>query len=491
MDILTLVAQNPWWSDPAAITADQHLQTLGAEPVRWTPRLFHVFQIGEDRVYTVRGPRQVGKTTLVKLLLQRTLETPGVDPRSVLFFSCDLIRDARGLDDLVESYLRWQAPFRLPRRTLFLDEVSGVTGWATAIRALANRGRLRACTLVLTGSHALDVARQVERLPGRRGESARDNPDDLLDKILLPMKFAEYAETQSPRVRQVLVDSGLLERAARLDTFRGLFSERPRPAWSSLQLLGEEAARLLEDYLLTGGFARPLNDLRRHGRIGRETYDLYVRVLTGDLARWDYDERTARDLLAAAIEKMGSPVSWRGLARDAGISSHLTVARYVESLERTFTLQTVYQYDRGKKRRAPRKERKLYVTDPFQFHALRAWAYGLSEPFAASQEFLADRARRGLLLEAVLGDHLARLAFASSPTSLFDAYERVLFWRSKRGWEVDFILRIGDKPLALQLTAGPSRTETWRALRAFGGGLALSERGEAPAIPLAPLLLLI
>ena len=121
MDFAALAAQNPWWSDPRRLDDDPHLEALADQPVAWTPRLAHLFRLGADRVYTLRGPRQVGKTTLVKLLLRRLLREEGVDPRAVLYFSCDLVRGARELDDLVETYLRWQAPFDLDRRYLFLD----------------------------------------------------------------------------------------------------------------------------------------------------------------------------------------------------------------------------------------------------------------------------------------------------------------------------------------------------------------------------------
>ena len=490
MEIATLARQNPWWSDPARIGDDFVLATMASQPIRWTPRLLRRFQFGRDRVYTLRGPRQVGKTTSIKQIIRRLIESDSVDPRSVLYFSCDLLRGAEDLDDLVETYLRWQAPFRLPRRHLFLDEVSSVRDWSIGIRGLANRGRLRDASVVLTGSHALDVTRQVERLPGRRGESAEADSDDLLDKVLLPMKFAEYAETVRPEVRSRLEALRMLESRRRAEVVEAVYAGRPTEAWSALQLLADDLKPLLADYLLTGGFPRPLNDLRKAGRIPAETYDLYVRALTGDLARWGHDERTARELLAGVVEKLGTPVSWRALADETDVGSHNTVAKYVGDLERTFTLQTVYQIDRRRGRPAPKKERKVYVADPFLFHAVRAWALGLGDAFEAAREFLSDPARRGLLLEAVVADHLARLAFAMKPRSVFDAYEHVMFWRNRKGWEVDFVLRGDGRPKAFQVTATRPRGETFRALTSFGGGLVLTEGGEGESVPLPVFLLL-
>ena len=109
----------------------------------------------------------------------------------------------------------------------------------------------------------------------------------------------------------------------------------------------------------------------------------------------------------------------------------------------------------------------------------------------AARDYVANPARRGLLLEGVVADHLPHLAFAASPTSLFDAYERVLFWRSRKGWEVDFVLRLDGKPKALQVTLTRPGSGDARALRAFGGGLVLTQGAAGGSVPFAPFLMLV
>ena len=59
------------------------------------------------------------------------------------------------------------------------------------------------------------------------------------------------------------------------------------------------------------------------------------------------------------------------------------------------------------------------------------------------------------------------------------------------GWEVDFVLRLDGKPKALQVTLTRLRSGDARALRAFGGGLVLTERGENDSVPLAAFLALV
>lgn len=64
---------NPWWTDPQAIRRDRHLRQLEASPFQRPVPLLHQLQLNVPIVYTLRGPRQVGKTTTAKLLIRHLL----------------------------------------------------------------------------------------------------------------------------------------------------------------------------------------------------------------------------------------------------------------------------------------------------------------------------------------------------------------------------------------------------------------------------------
>lgn len=44
-------------------------------------------------------------------------------------------------------------------------------------------------TIVIIGSHSIDLRKSNEKLPGRRGETS-----DVYDKIMLPMKFSDIEQ---------------------------------------------------------------------------------------------------------------------------------------------------------------------------------------------------------------------------------------------------------------------------------------------------------
>lgn len=66
-----VAARNPWWNDPAGLDRDPHLAQLARAPFQRSPLPLRTTRADQASVYTLRGPRQVGKTTLLKQLAAR------------------------------------------------------------------------------------------------------------------------------------------------------------------------------------------------------------------------------------------------------------------------------------------------------------------------------------------------------------------------------------------------------------------------------------
>jgi len=58
---------NPWWIRSEGIEADPRWRAFKNSRLHWEPRLLRELDLNEEGVYTLRGPRQVGKTTLIKI----------------------------------------------------------------------------------------------------------------------------------------------------------------------------------------------------------------------------------------------------------------------------------------------------------------------------------------------------------------------------------------------------------------------------------------
>jgi predicted AAA+ superfamily ATPase len=197
---------NEWWRTKRFPEEDTNIQDWSQSAFKWNPRLSETIE-NEEVIYVLRGPRRVGKTTLLKLRIRKLLEQ-GTPPENILYFPCDAIETPKQLFTAIDNYLSQQ------RKTgqwayLFIDEVSMLIEWQKAIKLLIDSGKFRKCTVILTGSHSIDLRKGSESLSGRRGKIERlkyGTPD----KILLPAKFSEYIETLEPKLSDELRELWLL-----------------------------------------------------------------------------------------------------------------------------------------------------------------------------------------------------------------------------------------------------------------------------------------
>ena len=161
-------ALNPWWTDPDWRSADDlHLAAAEAAPFRWDPRPFDPEDLASGAVFTLRGLRQSGKTTLAKRLIAERV-TAG-HARRTCFLTLQTIETADELREAIELVLRlW--PDGAGDWLFVLDELTFVRDWARPIVYLREHDRtFRAATVLLTGSSAYDLAASADLLHGRRG----------------------------------------------------------------------------------------------------------------------------------------------------------------------------------------------------------------------------------------------------------------------------------------------------------------------------------
>ena len=181
-----LAKQNPWWENPAAVEADPKIRTFEEAQVKWKPRIRKYMDFQKDVLYSLRGPRQVGKTTFVKLLIRDELKRR--KPADIFYYTCDLVSGPIELKEILEQYLDWSSRQSQARKLICLDEVTRVKDWENAYKQIVDLHSLHNATYVLTGSSSWDLKHGIERLPGRKGEETEEKNH----KILLPPKFAEY-----------------------------------------------------------------------------------------------------------------------------------------------------------------------------------------------------------------------------------------------------------------------------------------------------------
>ena len=378
-DVLARI--NKWWLDPAAIRFDKHVAVFEESTVKWHPRIFTISDI-VDGVYTLRGPRQVGKTTMLKLLVKELLSS-NFDSGSIIYVVCDMLENYEQLLKLLIDIRK-----RVKGRAIIiLDEVTFIKEWQRAVKLYVDQGLLSNTTIIACGSHALDLKRGATYLVGRRG-----NAKHPIDRILLPMSFREYVEMIYPEVKEIKTLNDIL-------TMNSLKREA----------MIEKLYSLFLHYLETGGFPRIIDEFNKKGLIRKETINDFVNYLSRDIIKLGKSDIIARALLEAIIKQRCNPTSWNSLAREIGISQP-TAREYGELLTNMYIVKMIYHPNRNFTGREERKNKKLIIRDPALYHIATLWIRSFPEIDIDPQEIILKNLEneQQYIVEMTILEHISR-----------------------------------------------------------------------------------
>ncbi len=289
---------------------DRHLQSLKASPFQ---RPFPELPSGPG-LYVIRGPRQIGKSSWLKTLLSDS------DPAESYYISCENFEDFKDLTEFLKTIPE--------RRVLYLDEISFVKQWWRSIKSILDQdSKIR---IVVTGSHAFDLKKGMDLMPGRWGNGG--------DFELLPMDFFEFQKM------------------------------RKQAKWPVLSWVDE-----LQLYFTVGGFPICLMESGPNGKIPKKSHEIYKRWLLGDLLKMGKQEVYLREIMSQLALTMGSKISLQKVAQRTQIGSHNTAQDYIELLETCFALKTLYEYDLELSTPKFRKDKKFYFRDPIIYWIALEW----------------------------------------------------------------------------------------------------------------------
>lgn len=159
--------QNPWWRGESL---------AGLRPVkRWAfNSIQRHLRSGVVPSVVLRGPRQIGKSTLLNQLIDGELKN-GVEPTRILRLQFDELPALSQFDMPLIALVHWfsrtiagttmnQAAVEEKPFVLFLDELQNLGDWAPQLKHLLDIGKVRA---VVTGSSALRIEAGRDSLAGR------------------------------------------------------------------------------------------------------------------------------------------------------------------------------------------------------------------------------------------------------------------------------------------------------------------------------------
>lgn len=368
--------KNPWWENASLIDADDKLVELSLHKFIYLHPLLESFPNNRHGVMTLRGPRQIGKTSLVKLIIRRLLREDKINPENVFYYSCENIVDFKELITLLKEYYDSYGYKNDRSIFVFLDEISFVKDWPRAIKIFTEGPFGKRTLFLLTGSSTVDLEFSSERLPGRRGQLEQE------DVLFLPLAFFEFATLIKPEAK-----NWLGKEKFHLAQLRSLF----------------------KDYLLTGGFPAVINEYYDKNFISSNIYRIYLQWILGDMHKLGKSDFLTERIIQRLFASLTTPLSYYQIAKESSLSSHVTAFEYLDYLERLFALFRLDYFSLDQKRSDFKKNHKFYFYDQFILFTFLARNLDLlDQSFSLTKSKLKEKIFLTKLFENMVAIHLRR-----------------------------------------------------------------------------------
>lgn len=392
------------------------------------PEPISASDLGMGRVFTLRGPRQVGKTRFLRYLHEKN---PHLRP---VYESLDLIRTNKELIALIHRLLREHQP-----KLMLLDEISSVSRWQKAIKYMVDKKELEGVDLVLSGSSATDIKRGAERLPGRRGPEVKEG----WDRILLPLSFFQFSKHTA-----LLSEEELQLIQSNIET--------PSKVSQDIHL---KLQKSFLQFIQTGGL--PPAVLAWQAKVD-PPFRTMMAIIRSDFEKRKKSRIILDQILTRVNRISNTPVTWETFAKTI-TSTKIITRQYVDDLCENYLLADVECIDLARNQRSPRKPRKLYWIDPLI-------------PQAIASDGIGQELDEASTVESMVGFELIRRNEKNIWEGL-NQLRHIYLWRDSRGNEVDFVAWSNNKMTAIEVKWQNNVSE-WDAKilnKTFGGGILLSK----------------
>lgn len=361
---------------------DPQLRKLSSLPLQYESHYLTEIDPSFPGIYTLTGGRQVGKSTFVKQYILQLLNE-GIPENHIYFISCELIDDYKDLVKTIETFLVEMD--NVENSYIFIDEITYVKKWDLAIKHLADTGQLENTLLLITGSDSTAITDSIKRFPGRRGKA------QTKDFIYYPLSFKDF----------VLLRNKITSK----DILHILKTGNINP--ELLNLLYVE----FDNFLISGGYLTAINEYWENSSIHPSTFATYSEWIRGDILKRNKSELFLREIINAIIKRMGSHYSWNSLVKDLSIDHPQTVIDYVSLLESMHVLIVQRALNENTLTGAPKKDKKIYFTDPFILHSLMVWLNYSDSPFEKIlKPFISNAEKVSILVESIIIDQSFRNA---------------------------------------------------------------------------------
>ncbi len=327
---------NPWWDiNKTYTTGFKHKRAY------FDGLLSLLTEKDINRAIVLMGPRRVGKTVLLKQMIEDLISTKTIDPKSILYLSLDNpLYSNISLEKLFTYFLEEQSLKTNDAAFIFYDEIQYLPKWEVHLKTLVDSfPNVQFC---VSGSAAAAL-----KLKSNESGAGR-----FTDFLLPPLSFFEYCNFKN---------------------FIPDLSKADNPS-QDIEKLNEKFV----DYINYGGFPEAVfsdsikNDYQRF--IGQDVVD---KVLLRDLPALFgiADPQELNRFFATIAYNSGEEFSYENLSKSSGVAKN-TIKKYLGFLEAAFLIKIIKRVDDTMRQFRRTTQFKIYLTNP----SIRTALFGPVDP---------------------------------------------------------------------------------------------------------------
>jgi predicted AAA+ superfamily ATPase len=374
--------------------------------------------INNDQIIVITGMRQVGKTSLIRLILEQLRDNPVYYFDLEDFTYLDICN--KGHESFV-NFLKLQGADFSKRLFVAIDEIQYLENPSNFLKLLHDH--YPSLKLIVSGSSSLEIKSKFkDSLAGRKIVFELD-----------PLSFNEFLLFRNEELLGVKTRIGNI-----LNVFKNDINE-------SMDLAGGQFSPFINEYLMFGGYpgVALMDDTESKKAILRDIYSSYVRKDIKDIATVE-DVYGFNNLLRLIAGQIGSLLNINELSSSVGLSVN-TVKKYLFILENTFIITLLRPYHVNSRKELTK------MPKPY-FHDV-----GLRNTVLGNYHIQAEN--EGKLFENIVFSELKKQ---------FIPNESLFFWRTTTGAEVDFVVKFEDRMIPLEVKASEmKKPAVSKSLRSF------------------------
>ncbi|MCC6272968.1 MAG: ATP-binding protein [Deltaproteobacteria bacterium] len=356
---------NPWHDSP---NGSRLIMEQASELVRRENLFQAIKKLNPSFVLNLEGPRRVGKSQLMRLMMAHLVSQENISPKQIIFINCEVgTTHTPHLIDQLKEYCEeiYSRSFEEIKEKLFffMDEVTQIPDWEKKLKIEVDKKSLH--QFVISSSSVIHLLKSKQSLVGR-----------ISTVKILPFSF--YEAIQLYKKMEIIPSiSDTLEKLTSIaEPLRGSFSEASSKGiqfvYEKFQLLDERLNNLKEDllifgrrYLIEGGYP----DFIRLRRTQPDyfTESIIPGVVYKDIASLFNLKPSSAEKIYQLLYRLAyrntKIVHLTDLKQEIGETHAPRMSQYLHYLQSSQLLELLAPYGENKILATKKGKRKIYFLD--------------------------------------------------------------------------------------------------------------------------------